>query len=80
MYAHPLFAGVPFGSLISYGANLDDLFRQAAAYKILRGAKSAELPVERPTKFELVINVKTARALGLMINRDILLIADDVIE
>ena len=70
------------GGLISYGANLDDLFRQASTYvdKILKGAKPAELPVERPTKFELVINLKTARDLGLTINRDIQLVADDLIE
>jgi putative ABC transport system substrate-binding protein len=73
---------VDAGGLISYGANLDDLFRQASTYvdKILKGAKPAELPVERPTKFELVINLKTARDLGLTINRDIQLVADDLIE
>jgi ABC-type uncharacterized transport system substrate-binding protein len=74
--------GVEVGGLVSYGVNLPDLSRSTAIYldKILKGAKPAELPIQQPTKFELVINLKTARALGLTISRDFLLIADEVIE
>jgi putative ABC transport system substrate-binding protein len=79
---HPETVFVEAGALISYGPSVPELFRRAATYagKILQGAKPADLPVEQPTKFELVVNLKTARALGLNISRDFLLRADEVIE
>ena len=73
---------VEAGGLISYGPNIPDVFRRAATYvdKILKGANAGELPIEQPTKFDFVINMKTAKALGLTIPRSLLLRADQIIE
>ncbi len=73
---------VEAGSLLSYGPNYTALFRRTAEYvdKILRGTKPGDIPVEQPTEFDLVVNLKTAKALGLTIPESFLVRADEVIE
>jgi putative ABC transport system substrate-binding protein len=85
-YRLPVFAVFAFftadGALLSYGPNIDDMVVRSAAYidKVLRGMKPGDLPIQRPTKFDLVVNSRTAKSLGLTIAQSILLRADEVIR
>ena len=80
IYAFPNYAAE--GGLIAYGVQIEDLYRRAATYvdRILRGGRPSDLPVEQPVKFDLVLNLKTAKALGLTVPEKLLALADEVIE
>jgi len=79
---HGIRENVQADGLMSYGPNIPDLFRRSAEFvdKILRGAKPGDLPVEQPTKFDFIVNLKTAKALGLEFPSMLLALADEVIE